>query len=245
MDTFSLEGKTILITGASSGIGRCTAIECSSRGANLIILGRDKARLDETYDKLIGNSHRKYILDLNNDDDVVSFCEDVPALDGVVLCVGISQTVPVNHINGEIARRIFNTNFFSTVLFIQQLLKRKKISNNSSIVLISSVAQQKPYKGNGLYSASKAAINSYMRVMALELKSKRIRVNCIEPGIVRTEVFNKLVFTEDEMKNEEEKVPFGYGEPIDIANGCVFLLSNASKWVTGSSFVIDGGQTLL
>lgn len=243
---FSLEGKTILITGASSGIGKSTAIECSKMGAKVIALGRDEERLRETFSLLEGTGHLFKLVELANDDSVEELLSDIPSLNGVVLCAGIGMTKPLQFCAKADFEKIFNVNFYSTVELLRLLVKKKKLQKESSCVFVSSIGGVKSFNlGNGVYGTSKAAINSAMKFFAIELAPKKIRVNSVNPGMVNTKFIQLGNITDEQLKANMERYPLKrYGEPEDIANGIIYLLSDASSWVTGHSLVIDGGLTI-
>lgn len=243
---YSLENKTILVTGASSGIGKQIALRCSEMGSRVVITGRNEDRLHDTFKRLVGVGHQEIICDLSDESVIPDFVKQIPLLDGVVLCAAIFDTTVIRHLKGQKIHDIFNANTFSNIFLSQQLLKTKKVNNGASIVFISSVASTKPYKGNALYSASKGAINSFSKVMAVELGCQKIRVNCIHPGIVRANIFtNDWAVTEEQLNIEEARFPLGFGEPDDVAYAAIYLLSDVSKWVTGSDLIIDGGQSII
>ncbi len=243
---FTLEGRTILVTGASSGIGRTTAIECSQMGANVIITGRDQARLDETFSELEGEGHLAVIADLTQEDQVQGLLEQLPVVDGVVLCAGQGTVVPFKMADRKKQDPIFEINYFAPVELLRQLLKKKKLANGASVVFVSSIGGVDSITiGNSIYGASKAALNSAMRFCALELAPKKIRVNSVCPGMVNTKLIKGGAVSEEQHQADMLKYPLKrYGEPEDIANGIIYLLSDASSWVTGHSLVIDGGYTL-
>lgn len=246
INPYSLKKKTILVTGASSGIGRQIALRCSEMGAKVVITGRNQGRLESTFQNLVGNGHNKIICDISEENNIANFVKDLPTFDGIVMCAAIFDTTVVRHLNVQKMHNLFNTNTFSNILLSQQLLKQKKVNFGASIVFISSVAFTRPYKGNALYSATKGAINSFSKVMAVELSQCKIRVNCIHPGIVKTRpIINDGAVTEDQLNEEEARFPLGFGEPDDIAYASVYLLSNVSKWITGSDMIVDGGQCLV
>jgi len=242
---FSLKGKTILITGASSGIGKTTSIECSKLGAKIILTGRNTKRLEETMALLTGEGHQIQVLDLNISEAVSEFIENMPKLDGVVYCAGTQRTCPIKFIQREDIDKVFETNFFANININTLLLSKKKINKGASIVFISSIAAGIVAEvGNAIYSASKGALSSYAKVLALEMSSQRIRVNCVLPGMVNTPLLKKLDVEEDQLKEDEKRYPLGYGNPEDVAYSVIYLLSDATKWVTGSNLILDGGLTL-
>lgn len=250
MDTsynpFSLEGKTILITGASSGIGQETAIQCSKLGAKLIITARNEERLNETLSQLDGEGHQMILSELTNATDVENLVATTDNLSGVVLCAGKGMTSPFPFSTREKYDEIFNINFFAPVELLRLLVKKKKLQKESSVVFVSSIGGNGSYSlGNGVYGASKAAICSTMKFCARELAPKKIRVNSVNPGMVNTRLIQGGAISEEQHKLDMEKYPLKrYGEPEDIAYGIIYLLSDASSWVTGHSLVIDGGITI-
>jgi NAD(P)-dependent dehydrogenase (short-subunit alcohol dehydrogenase family) len=241
---FSLENKTILVTGASSGLGAATAIECSRVGAKLIITGRNEERLNNTYVMLNGQDHVQLAMDLIREENLDHLINELPELDGLVLSAGIAKTIPVKFITKENIDKILQTNIVSSMLLIQKLIRSKKMNSGSSIVFISSVGSNKAYFGNSVYSASKGAVNSFSKVLALEVAPRKIRSNCIEPGIIPTKLSFEGTFSKELLLEHEKHYPLGFGEPNDVAYGCIYLLSDASKWVTGSVLTIDGGVKL-
>lgn len=241
---FSLENKTIFISGASSGIGASVAIECAKMGARLIISGRNKERLNNTFLQLEGNGHIQYSVDLNVKGNISGLAQELPPLDGLALCAGITKTIPVKFISDEDMAEIFQTNLFSSMQLIQKLLKLKKINKAGSIVFISSISTAYADKGNSIYAASKGAINSFSKVLALELAAQKITSNCIQPGFIPSGMLVNGTITPEQLSEEQKKYPLGFGKPQDVANGVIYLLSDAAKWVTGSVLTIDGGVTL-
>jgi len=240
---FSLEGKTILITGASSGIGKAVAIECSKIGAQLIITGRNEERLQDTFFQLSGENHQMIISDLSDSTGFDHLLNQLSNLDGVVHCAGIIKRLPLKFIKEEKLDELMRINFYAPALLTQQLYKRKLLKDASSIVFISSVAASFASIGNIMYMASKGAINSYMKGIAFELASSRIRANAIQPGMIKTNLTSAL--SDDELKNDVSNYPLGrYGKPEEVAYAVIYLLSDATKWMTGSTLTIDGGITL-
>lgn len=242
---FSLEGKTILVTGASSGIGQVTAIECSRMGAKVVITGRNIERLQETFCQLEGVGHIKIAADINDENDIAKLVEECPVLTGLVNNAGRGKSKPVNFINMEDLQDVYQTNFFGVALLTKALLKKKKIAKGGSIVFTSSISSYMTAPGLCIYASSKAAVLAYMRTCAIELGVKGIRANAILPGMVETKLINSGTYTDEDKKNDLNLYPLGrYGCPEDIARAMVFLLSDASSWMTGSEMVIDGGRCL-
>ena len=243
---YSLNGKTILVTGASSGIGRATAMECSKLGAKVVITGRNAARLQQTYESLDGDGHIQIIAELTNSADLENLANLVPNLDGVVNNAGISINNPIKFVNQEDLQTIFQTNAFTPMLLIKQLLRKKKINNNASLVFTSSTAAFMSSFGNSMYGASKAALQAYTRYVGRELASKGIRANSIHPAMVDTPLIKDGNYSDDDLQKDKLRYPLGrYGRPEEIAWAIIYLLSDASAWVTGHSLVIDGGITNL
>lgn len=242
---FSLEGKTILITGASSGIGRGICIDCSKMGATVHLMARNEERLNETLSQLEGEGHVIHKADLCNSDDIYNLIDELPKVDGVILCAGIIKTMPVKNITEDAMTEIFNANIMGDIKLVSRLLKKKKLSHGGSVVFISSVSTFNVKVGNSLYSATKGAVNSFAKAMALEISKQEMRVNCIQPGFVPSAILSSGVIEEDAfLKFYAERHPLGFGTPTDIANCCIYLLSDAARWVTGSIFTVDGGYTL-
>lgn len=242
---FSLEGKTILVTGASSGIGKETAIVCSRLGARLIITGRDAERLNVTFASLYGNNHIQLLADLNNETDIERLVQECPVINGLVNNAGRGKSKPVNFINKGDLEEVFNTNLFGVILLTKLLLKKKKIAKNGSIVFTSSISSKMTAPGLGIYSSSKAAVSAFMRTCAIELGVKGIRSNSVLPGMVETKLINSGTYTDEDKKQDLALYPLGrYGIPQDVAFAIVYLLSDASQWVTGTELIVDGGRCL-
>ena len=242
---FTLNAKTILITGASSGIGKQAAILCSEMGAKVCITGRDKKRLAETFQLLNGRGHYQATCDLVNENERTAFIESLPNIDGLVHCAGIIMPMPVKFIEDKHIQQVMGTNFNSAVLLVSRLLKTKKLNKNSSLVFISSIAAHFPYIGGALYNSSKAAIEAYSRNIAQEMSGMGLRSNCIVPAMVDTPMYEETLkgikLTHEEYS---AKYPLGIGKPEDIANAAIFLLSEAARWITGTNLLIDGGYAL-
>lgn len=246
---FSLEGKTILVTGASSGIGRATAIACSQMGAKVILTARNEGRIKETLSQMYhpeGVEHEYILADLTNRAELDELVAKTPNLDGLVNNAGIIRILPVQFINDEEINKTLSVNTSSPIILTQRLVKKKKMNKGASIVFTSSIAGVFTVSaGHAIYGISKGAINAFMKFSALELASKGIRCNSVNPGSVHTELINEGVFTEEERQRDINQYPMKrYGKPEDIANAIVYLLSDAASWVTGTTLVVDGGYTL-
>ena len=246
---FSLEGKTVLVTGASSGIGRTTAIECSKMGASVIITARNEERLKATLDSLdtaSGQTHQMFLADLSSEEGVNVLVDELPHLDGVSLNAGIVKTLPVKFINKDDLAEVLNVNMMGPILLAQRLLKKKKITRGSSVVFTSSIGGVMiSTVGNTMYGVSKGGLNAFMKGMALEMASVGIRSNSVNPGFVMTNILSAGTISEEDLKKNVSAYPLGrFGKPEDIAYAIIYLLSDASSWVTGHTLVIDGGVIL-
>ena len=243
---FSLEGKTILVTGASSGIGRATAIACSQMGAVVVVTGRNEPRLQETLDALEGSGHQMIVADIANDDQIDYLVDQIPAINGLVNNAGITETCPTQFIKREKLNRVMEVNTIAPILLTQRILKKKKLGKGGSIVFTCSISGTCVcVGGNVLYSASKGAIHGFMKNAALDLAHKGIRVNDVCPGMIDTHILDAGTISEEQLEIEAQRYPMKrFGKPEEVAYGIIYLLSDASSFVTGSSIVIDGGFTL-
>lgn len=242
---FTLEKKHILVTGASSGIGRSIAIECSRMGASLVLTARNKDRLEETLRMCESGNHVIFEADLTDATAVETLVNEASELDGVVLCSGKGATAPFVFSTKEKFMDVFDTNFFAPVELLRLLSKKKKIKQGGAVVFIVSIGGLSKFSmGNSMYGASKASLNSMIHFCALELAAKKIRVNGICPGMVDTPLIHSGTITDEQHAKDIENYPLKrYGNPEDIAYGAVYLLSDAASWVTGHALVIDGGIT--
>lgn len=243
---FFLNNKTILVTGASSGIGRSIAITCSQMGAKVFITGRNEKRLTQTYIDLEGNGHEKVIADLTDLTQLKNVVEQLPKLDGVVSNAGIVKSLITQSSEPEDVYDIFKINTFVPIHFIQMLLQNKKLNKKASLVFISSVSGVYCGAiGGSLYGSSKAALDGFSKALALEVAPRGIRVNTINPGMVDTGIFDKTSLSQEQFDEDVRNYPLKrYGKPKDVAYAEVYLLSDAAEWVTGTSLLIDGGYTL-
>jgi len=246
---FSLEGKVILVTGASSGIGRGIAIECSKIGARVVITGRNSERLNETFASLEGYGHLAIQADLSKQEEIERLVSEVPELNGCVHSAGIPKICPVKFIDRSMLEEIMNINTIAPILLTSLLLKKKKFLKKSSIVFISSISGVCiANTGESPYSATKGALSGFVKGAAFELAAQGTRVNSINPGLVPTRILelSNSVFSEDQLKESMYgRYPLKrVGTPEDIAYGAIYLLSDASSWTTGINLIIDGGFTL-
>lgn len=243
---FSLENRIILITGASSGIGKATAIESSRMGAKIIITGRNLERLKETYDQLEGEGHSMFQADLMIKDEFNSLIASISKLDGLVHSAGIARHMLFNFLKEDQLDEMMEINFNVPTLLTQALLKEKKINTGGSIVFINSISGiLSSYIGGSIYSASKGALNGLLKGLALEYASKKIRVNGVMPAMVETPLIDESDVTEEQLKLDKLKYPLKrYGKSEEVAYAVIYLLSQASSWTTGTNILLDGGRTI-
>jgi NAD(P)-dependent dehydrogenase (short-subunit alcohol dehydrogenase family) len=243
-DPFSLDGKRILVTGASSGLGRAIAIACSKRGATIIATGRDEARLQETIAALDGNGHVGNQADLVVGDDRERLALTVGTVDGVVHSAGISRLSPVRMATEKHLREVWQINYEAPILLTQRLLAKNQIANDGSIVFLSSIAAYIGVPAVGVYSGTKAALIATMRCLAMEVAKRRIRANALAPALVDTPLLAATGSVVGSLETQCAAYPLGFGEPSDVANAAIFFLSSASRWITGTTLVMDGGLTI-
>jgi NAD(P)-dependent dehydrogenase (short-subunit alcohol dehydrogenase family) len=243
MSPFNLHNKTILVTVASSGIGRASAIMASRMGAKLILTGRDISLLNESMGLLAGEGHQCFALDLKNESAIEDLIANCPEIDGSVFAAGVAEVVPFKMISLNHINRIMQINFEAPVLISQALYKNKKLLNGSSLVFITAGAEYISPIGSAIYSASKAALNAYVRSIALEISKMKIRANCVSPGYVNTPMLDKLVI-QTSISEFLKLVPLGIIQPEEVASSVIYLLSDASRWITRSTLVVDGGLSI-
>ncbi|MCF8379460.1 MAG: SDR family oxidoreductase [Bacteroidales bacterium] len=242
MSAFNLSGKNVLITGASSGIGRQAALSASEYGATVFITGRDETRTKSTFDKLTGSGHQYFLSDLSLAVEIPALVEKLPPMDGIVHCAGITGHMPAKFIKPSHIDSYFNLNYNAPVLLVASLLKKKKINPKGSIVFISSVTTQHPFFGGSLYVSTKAALEGYSKVLSVEVADKGIRSNCLSPGYVKTAMMEATGATvsQDVMDKVEKAQMLGAGQPEDVAYAIIYFLSDASRWVTGTNLLLGG-----
>lgn len=242
---YTLEGKRILITGASSGIGRATAKECSKLGATCILCGRNEERLQETLNALNGNNHTFIVADVTTIEGRGTIVSQCGQLDGVVCNAGVNKTAPIYFLKSEEVDVVFETNTKAPMMLIHDLLGKRCLKTNASLVFTSSIDAVTPAITTAAYGASKAALTNFMKVCAKELAPRQIRSNAVMPGMVETPILAEMHMTDEELQNDQLQYPLKrYGRPEEIAWAIIYLLSDAAAWVTGSVLTIDGGCSI-
>ena len=252
INPFAIENKTILITGATSGIGRAAAILCSRMGARVIAIGRNPEKLASLQaelenDRVSELENLCISADLVDAEQVKALIEQCPEIDGVANCAGIANMNPFQFVSKDEMLRVMEVNYCAPVMLVNQLLKAKKLKKGSSVVFVSSVDGPKiVHAGNSVYSASKSALVGMARNIAIDLASKKIRVNCVLPGTTNTPMVRTGSATEEMLAETAKHYPFKrFAEPEEIANAIVFLLSDASSYITGTELTVDGGSTIV
>ena len=244
---FVVEGKSILVTGAASGIGKATALLCAKMGAMVTITDLNEEQLKATFDSLEGDGHQMVVANLTDNDDLQRLVDALPKLEGVVCNAGIIKTILAQFAEKSDIERILNINTIAPIYLTKLLLENKKIKKEASIVYTSSMGGvYNGAIGNGLYGSSKAALVGFVKSLALEVAPRGIRVNTVHPGITETNIYNNTSITPEQLEQEKAHYPLKrFGKPEEIANAIVFLLSDASKSMTGSQLLIDGGCSLV
>lgn len=248
MNPFSLENKTILVTGATSGIGFEVCKQIHLAGGNFIGLGRNTNILEQyILENNINNSSSCKTVDVSDTQSIMNLIDSIDKIDGFVHSAGIVENNPIQFFNSDLYEKIRSVNLDSVLVFLSQLLKKKKFNKPASIVFVSSISGLYGMKGNGLYGITKASLSIMAKTYANELSSKKIRVNTVAPGMVNTQITldASAFLSEDVINEDKKKYPLGYGEPEDVALPIVFLLSDASRWITGQDLVLDGGRTAI
>lgn len=248
---FSLEGKTIVLTGASSGIGQQVAISCSQMGAKVALIGRNEERLEETRSQMSGDGHVVISYDLTDLEHQKGLVADIVAkmgvIDGLVNCAGISTTIPFKLMTPEKLEEFFLTNVYATIELTRQVLNIKNVNKQgASVIFFASVMGCVGENAKSLYSLTKGALISGCRSLAVEYAPKKIRINVVSPGVIETAINRNQPYLADPERRKftESLHPLGIGTTEDIANACVYLLSDASRWITGQNLIVDGGYTI-
>ncbi|HEX2925413.1 MAG TPA: SDR family oxidoreductase [Ruminiclostridium sp.] len=248
INPMDLSGKKVLVTGASSGIGKGIALYLSKVGANIILVARNEEKLKETLSELEPGSHSYIPFDLHNLNEIERImentCSDGKKLDGIVHSAGISHTVPIQYMKMDDLKNMMSINLYAFVELVKHFSKRKYNENGGSIIAISSVSSKAGARGLAGYSATKGALDAAIRSMALELAPKNIRINSIAPGMIRTQMYDGLINIVNNNDFEAElkkRQIMGVGKPEDVASAAAFLLSDAAGFITGTSMTVDGG----
>ena len=243
---YSLSGKTILVTGASSGIGKATAIECAKMGARVIATARNEERLKETLDLMPGENHQLIVADITCDDQMQDLISKCGAVDGLALCAGVSYMCTSKFATRKKVDWVYNTNLFAPIELTRLMLKKKLIKKDGSIVAIASISGvTRCGNGNIIYGSAKSAFSTWMKFLARELGPQGIRANAICPGMVETPLIHGGTVSEAELEEDRKKYPIQrYCRPEEVAQAVVYFLSDATAWVTGTEFVIDGGKSI-
>lgn len=250
MNPFSLEGKHIVISGASSGIGQQCAISCAAMGAKVSILGRNELRLEQTLSMLNGTGHNSYIVDLTIEEDIKKTVKklvfDNGRINGLLNIAGISTTLLMKSVSVNKLDEFFQNNVYSAFILTREVCKTGHFSTDGgSVVFFSSVMGSYGEKGKSLYAMTKGALQAGAKSLANELASKSIRVNTISPGVIITPINENLphIAHPEKRKVLENSHLLGLGKTEDVANACIYLLSDASRWITGINLFVDGGYT--
>jgi NAD(P)-dependent dehydrogenase (short-subunit alcohol dehydrogenase family) len=239
---FELTDRTVLVTGATGGIGFAICEGIARAGGIVIATGRNSEMLGNLRLSIGDNGHKFYNTEIRSETARAALIQELPLLHGVVHAAGILKLMPLRFIDEAEFQSITDTNYKVPVFFTQELLQNKKIAKGGSIVMIASAGTILGVAGNLTYLASKGALITASRIMAIELARQKIRVNCISPALVETPLLTYI--TEEEKEVQRQKHLLGLGQPEDVANTSVFLLSEASKWMTGSNLILDGGFSL-
>lgn len=256
---FSIEDKTILVTGATSGIGRATAMACAELGARVVLVGRNEERLNETLhsmsradalnepNTLNDGTYLAIPCDLTDEAQVQGLLEKVPTINGVACCAGVAEMKPFAFVTEEDVERVFKVNCFAPVMLVNKLLEAKKLNKGGSVVFVSSVDGPKiVHAGNSVYSGSKSALVGMARNMAIDLAGKKVRVNCVLPGTTDTPMIRTENVTEEMLAETAKQFPLKrFAQPEEIANAIIFLLSDAASFITGTELTVDGGYSII
>ncbi len=247
-DQFRLDGKNVIITGASSGIGRQCAIECSNRGSNVTLMSRDSMRLKETLGLMKEGNHLIVPVDITSEGDLhdalVLVLDRFNQIHGFIHSAGIQLTMAFRQMKIDNYRKLFEVNLYPALEIAKLVTNPRHIPpEGSSIVFISSISGIKGRAGVTGYASTKGALISAVRSMAIELAKKKVRVNCVSPGLIMTDIVRDVLaqLNSEQLAQRTGEFLLGLGEPQDVANACVYLMADASRWITGTNLIVDGG----
>lgn len=250
MNPFTLEGKTIIITGASSGLGRQCAIDCSRMGARIALIARNEERLAETLASMEGSGHGVYPYDLKHIEGIRELIREITnrhgRVDGLLHAAGLSSVTPLKLVKPSMYEDFFTTNVYTSIELAKEITRMGNYTKGAcSLVFFASIMGVVGEKGKTIYSATKGALISAVRSLACELAEKGVRINCVSPGAILTPINARQPYMVDPERRKalEDKHPLGLGRPEDISSTCIFLLSDASRWITGQNIIVDGGYS--
>jgi NAD(P)-dependent dehydrogenase (short-subunit alcohol dehydrogenase family) len=249
VNPLDLTGRTVLVTGASSGIGRDTAVLLSQLNARVILTGRNAERLEQTRSALAGDGHRAVPFDLSQTGEIPKWMESITTesgpFDALVHAAGKQTAMPIRFASEQRIDDLIRTNFYSSVMLARGFSQKGCHAKEGSIVFVSSVMAFTGRPAISVYGATKGALTAFVKSLALELAPERVRVNCLAPGFVQTEMLDQLreVATEEQMQALEHAHPLGFGTPRDVAYAAAFLLADTGRWITGTTLVLDGGYS--
>lgn len=246
MNPFSLEGKRVLITGATSGIGRATALQCAAMGADVVLMGRNVRAMEDVVGAIGKDSTQSFLFDLRDKEALNALMLQLPKFDGVVCNAGMVKSIVAKNCIAEDVHELFEVNTLSAIHLIQQILEQKRLNKGASVVMMSSMSGVYcGLPGGSAYGASKAALAGYAKALALELAPRGIRVNTVHPGMIATDLCKDTALTNEQFMADVANYPLGrYGTPEEVANAVVYLLSDATRWMTGTQLLIDGGYSV-
>ncbi|GGF24071.1 oxidoreductase [Aliidongia dinghuensis] len=247
VNPMDLSGRHVLVTGASSGIGRATAVLLSRLGARVTLTGRDADRLQQTVEIMAGDGHRAAPFDLGAIDEIPAWLRDCAQvggpLSGLAHCAGVQVSKPIRNADAAFMSDMFRINIASGLALARAFRQRGSAVEGAGIVFVASASAFVGQAGNVVYCATKGAVVSAARALAVELARDRIRVNCVCPALVDTEMADRFRSTMSEAQFEEylQHYPMGIGRPEDVANAIAFLIADTARWMTGTSLLLDGG----
>jgi NAD(P)-dependent dehydrogenase (short-subunit alcohol dehydrogenase family) len=247
---FDLSGQTILVTGASSGIGRATAVELSRLGARVVLTGRNVNGLEQTAAEMCGEGHRVSPFDLSKLEQIPGWfgelVQELGPFSGMVHSAGIAPMLPIRLLTLERLQEVMNVNFYAAALLTREFARKRAYQPPASIVYVASITGKLGNPTLSAYGASKGALIAFTKSAAIELAKSGIRVNCVAPSYVETDMFErtKSSLTPEQLATlVDSRQPLGLGNPVDVARSIAFLLADTGRWITGSALAVDGGYS--